>query len=339
MRVGVFCTYENPLANYKACFDSQTRLILHAEKLGFEEAWVAEHHFNPDAASPSILVLLGHLAGVTTRIRLGSAAVLLAFRDPIQVAEDVATIDVLSNGRFDFGVAKGGPFQLQNKHFHVEKAQAREQTLEALELIHRLLVEERVSFSGAYYQAEDVSICPRPLQDPLPTWIATATPAAIEYAANRGFGLMAASPFSLERVVEAAQAYRAACPGGDPRMALARFYFAAPTRKAALDEALPFIRRFAERMRGIFLAQGSGPAANFDPEELLGRSLIGSYDEVVEKILDIDRQVKLGSLLLKPATADDEKAMRCLDDFASIIRPRLAAGGPPPPATLEEFAP
>jgi alkanesulfonate monooxygenase SsuD/methylene tetrahydromethanopterin reductase-like flavin-dependent oxidoreductase (luciferase family) len=325
MRAAIFCTYENPLANYKKCFDTQTRLIQHAEALGFEEAWIAEHHFNPDAASPSILALLAYLAGVTTRIRLGSAAVLLAFRDPIQVAEDVATVDVLSNGRFDFGVAKGGPFDLQNKHFHVDKALSREQTLEALELIHRLLNEQRVSFAGDHYGAEDVALCPRPLQNPIPTWIATATPAAIEYAAQKGLGLMAASAVPLDRVVQAAECYRAARPGGDPRMALARFYYAAPTRQEAIDEALPFIRRFAERMRGIFLAQNSGPAAKFDPQELLERSLIGSHDEVAEKILAIDGRARLYSLLLKPATADEDKTLRCLDDFASIIRPRLAA--------------
>lgn len=323
MRAAVFCTYENPLADYKKCFDAQTRLIAHAEALGFEEAWIAEHHFNPDAASPSILALLAYLAGVTTHIRLGSAAVLLPFRDPIQVAEDVATIDVLSNGRFDFGVAKGGPFDLQNKHFHVDKAHSREQTLEALELIHRLLTEERVSFSGNHYRAEDVALCPRPLQNPIPTWIATATPEAINYAAAHDFGLMAASAVALDRVVQAAEAYRAAKPGADPRMALARFYYVAPTRGEAVDEALPFIRRFAERMRGVFLAQNSAPAVNFDPEELLERSLIGSHEEVAEKILAIEARVTLYSLLLKPATADEGKALRCLDDFASMIRPRL----------------
>ena len=121
MRIGVFCTYENPVRDYKACFDAQTRLVRRAEEVGFEEAWVAEHHFDDDAVSPSILTLLSYLAGVTSRVRLGSAAVLLAFRNPIQVAEDVATIDVLSNGRFDFGVAKGGPFPAQNKHFHAAK--------------------------------------------------------------------------------------------------------------------------------------------------------------------------------------------------------------------------
>jgi alkanesulfonate monooxygenase SsuD/methylene tetrahydromethanopterin reductase-like flavin-dependent oxidoreductase (luciferase family) len=328
MRIGVFCTYENPARDYKQCFDDQTRLILHAEALGFEEAWVAEHHFNPDAASPSILVLLAYLAGVTTRIRLGSAAVLLPFRNPIQVAEDVATIDVLSNGRFDFGVAKGGPFDLQNRHFNASKDVSREMTIEALELVNRLLYEDTVSFCGAHYRAVGVALTPKPLQKPIPTWIATATPDAVEYAARNGFGIMAASPFPLARVAQSVDAYRQAAPGADPRLALARFYYAAPTRQQALDEAVPFIRRFSERMRGIFLANGPGPAAAFDPAEMLERSLIGSYDDVIEKIIAIDRRVNIGSLLLKPTTADETKALRSLDDFATIIRPRIAEALP-----------
>jgi len=98
MRIGVFCTYENHERDFARCFDMQTRYVQHAEALGIDEAWVAEHHFDPDAVSPSILTLLAYLAGVTSRIRLGSAAVLIAFRNPIQVAEDVATIDILSKG-------------------------------------------------------------------------------------------------------------------------------------------------------------------------------------------------------------------------------------------------
>jgi len=109
MRTGLFCTYENPHHDYRSAYAEQTKLVQLVETLGFDEAWVAEHHFNPNASSPSCLAVLAFLAAKTTRLRLGSAAVLLPFRNPIQVAEDVATVDILSEGRFDFGIAKGGP--------------------------------------------------------------------------------------------------------------------------------------------------------------------------------------------------------------------------------------
>jgi alkanesulfonate monooxygenase SsuD/methylene tetrahydromethanopterin reductase-like flavin-dependent oxidoreductase (luciferase family) len=326
MRTGVFCVYENPFGDYKRCFDDQTRLVRKAEILGFEEAWVAEHHFNPDSASPSILALLAYLAGVTSRIRLGSAAVLLAFRNPVQVAEDVASIDVLSGGRLDFGVARGGPFPTQNRHFQVSRDDSREMTLEALELIQRLLYEERVTFSGRFYSCEDVALAPRPLQNPIPTYVATTTEEAIRLAAAKGWGVMGASLFPLERLVRIVETYRAAAPEGDPKLAVARFYYAAPTREAALAEAEPFIRRFSERMRGVFLGQNAparGPS--FDASSIIERSLIGSFAEVREKIHRLHELTGLRSLLLKPCSLDPARWLTSLEDFAEHIRPGLPA--------------
>ena len=321
MRFGVFCTYENPNRDFARAYAAQSRIVRKAEALGFDEAWVAEHHFDPDAASPSIFPLIGYLAGVTSRIRLGSAAVLLAFRNPIQVAEDVATVDILSGGRFDFGVAKGGPFALQNKHFGVDEKDTRALTVEALELIDRLLNQEMVSFQGNYFACDEVAIAPTPIQTPIPTYVATSTPDAIAYAASRGFGIMGGSAFPIERIVEAVKAYRAgASPEAEPRLVLARFYFAAATRDEALSHALPFIRRFSERMQGIFLARGeNGPT--FDPSELIERSLIGSFGEVRDKIAAIQARTGCRSLILKPASLDESRNLAALDDFVEQIRP------------------
>jgi alkanesulfonate monooxygenase SsuD/methylene tetrahydromethanopterin reductase-like flavin-dependent oxidoreductase (luciferase family) len=327
VHTGIFCVYENPLGDYRRCFDDQTAMVKRAEALGFEEAWVAEHHFNPDSASPSILALLSYLAGVTSRIRLGSAAVLLAFRNPIQVAEDVATIDVLSGGRFDFGVAKGGPFPVQNQHFQVAKDSSRDMMLEALELIQRLLYEGRVTFSGTHYSCEDIALAPRPLQHPIPTYVATTTEAAIRHAAAKGYGVMGASPFPIERLVRIVETYREAAPGVDPRLSVSRFYFAAPTREAALAEAMPFVRRFAERMRGVFLTQNPR-GGGIDADGILERSLIGSYSEVTDKILRLHELTGMRSLLLKPVSLDPQKWLTALDDFAERIRPALPKAEP-----------
>jgi alkanesulfonate monooxygenase SsuD/methylene tetrahydromethanopterin reductase-like flavin-dependent oxidoreductase (luciferase family) len=323
MRFGVFCTYENPNADFARAYDAQAQVVCRAEELDFDEAWVAEHHFDPDAASPSIFPLVAYLAGRTSRIRLGSAAVLLAFRNPIQVAEDVATVDVLSRGRFDFGVAKGGPFAMQNKHFRVEEKDSRAMTVEALELINRLLAQDCVSFKGDFYDVDEVSIAPRPIQSRVPTYVATSTPDAIAYAARNDFGIMAGSPFPIERIEKAVHAYRDATAGtADPRLVLARFYFAAQNREAALAEAVPFIHRFSERMQGIFLTRGeSGPA--FDPAGLIERSLIGSFEEVSEKIAQLHDRTGLRSLILKPASLDETQNLRALDAFAEKIRPSV----------------
>lgn len=320
MRTGIFCVYENPLGDYRRCLADA--MVQRAEALGFEEAWVAEHHFNPDAASPSILPLLAYLAGVTSRIRLGSAAVLLAFRNPIQVAEDVATIDLLCGGRFDLGVAKGGPFPVQNQHFQVSSNVSRDMMLEALELIQRLLYQERVSFDGHHYKCESITLAPRPIQNPIPTYVATTTGEAIRLAATNGYGIMGASPFPLERLVRIVEMYREVAPATDPKLAVSRFYFAAPTREAALAEAMPFVRRFAERMRGVFLAQNP-QGGGIDEDAIIERSLIGSFSEVEDKIMTLHEATGMRSLLLKPVSLDPKMWLTALDGFAERIRPNL----------------
>lgn len=141
MKTGLFCNYENHQQDDRRAIFEQVALVRQAEKLGFDEAWVSEHHFNAGNISSSMLVLIAHLAGVTTTIKLGTAAVLLPFHNPIRVAEDIATLDNLCNGRLLFGVAKGGPFPKHNQHFAIPLGESRARMLEAMALIQKLLYE------------------------------------------------------------------------------------------------------------------------------------------------------------------------------------------------------
>lgn len=320
MRFGLFCTYHTEDEDFAAAYAAQTRQILQAEALGFDEVWLAEHHFNPEGSSPSIFALLAQLAALTTKIRLGSAAVLLPFRNPLLVAEDVATIDVLSGGRFDFGFAKGAPLGNQNKHFGVEREISREMTLEAYELIRRLLNGETVDFAGKFFSAEGVRLVPQPLQKPVPGWFATTTDDAIRYAARNNLGLMAAPPFPLPVVEDMIKIYRDEAPGLDPRLVIARFYLAAPTRAEALDRAGAFIARFEKKLAGA--AKAGAPKA-FDGRDLLDRSLIGSYDDVLDMISELRARLQPYSLLLAPASRLAGEREAAVRGFAEKIRPRL----------------
>lgn len=334
MRIGIFCAYENPRENHARCFADQTAMVQRAEALGFDEAWVAEHHFTPGMASSSIFTVLAYLAGVTSRIRLGSAAVLLAFRNPILVAEDVATIDILSGGRLDLGVAKGAPFlQVQNQHFGVSKEVSRDMMLEALELVQRLLYEDRVTFKGEHYACEDVALAPRPVQHPIPTYVATTTEDAIRLAAAKGYGVMGAAPFPLESLLRIIDIYRDAAPDKDPRLTVSRLYHAAPTREEALAEAAPVTRRIAERMRGSSLAQNPQGGGG-DEQAILDRALVGSYSEVEDKIMKLHEATGLRSLLLKPISPDPIKCRATLDAFAERIRPNLPKSDTDAPMTV-----
>lgn len=332
MRTGLFCTYENPQRDYRSAYAEQTKLVQLVEALGFDEAWVAEHHFNPDASSPSCLAILAHLAARTTRIRLGSAAVLLPFRNPIQVAEDAATVDILSDGRFDFGIAKGGPFPIQNKHFGVSKDDSRAKALEALSLIQKLLTEDGVRFDGQFFKADDVTLTPKPVQTPIPTFIATSTADAVKLAAERGYGVMAGPPFPLESVRETLRLYLETAPQGDPKLVLIRFYHLGSTHAQAVEEATALLRPFVERMQ----AATAGLQPDWTPwmklDRMIEDSLIGTAAEVREKALRIEAELSPRSLILKPIAPSVAKRRADLEAFGETI---LALLGLPPEAGLD----
>lgn len=323
MRTGLFCTYENPQRDYRSAYAEQAKLVQLVETLGFDEAWVAEHHFNPDAASPSCLAILAHLAARTTRIRLGSAAVLLPFHNPIQVAEDAATLDILSDGRFDFGVAKGGPFPVQNKHFGVSKEDSRARMLEALSLIQKLLTEDGVRFEGKFFRADDISLTPKPLQRPIPTFIATSTGEAVALAAEHAYGIMGAPPFPLQSMRSAVDAYRDIAPEGDPKLALIRFYHLAPTHAGAVDEATVMLRPFIERMQATTAVMQPEWTPWFKLDRMIEDSLIGTAAEVRDKVLRIEAELRPRSLILKPLSSDFAKRRVDLETFGETICPML----------------
>lgn len=324
MRTGLFCTYENPENDFNVAYAQQTELVRLIENLGFDEAWIAEHHFNPNASSPSPLTIIAHLAGITTRLRLGAAAVLLPFHDPILVAEQVATADILSRGRLDLGVAKGGPFPGQFKHFHVRPEDAREKAVEALEIVERLLRDETVSFDGRFFRLDGVSLAPRPVQKPTPIFFATSTPETVTLAAARDFAMMAAPPFPLAQIARTLDLYRQCAPGADPRLVLIRFYHVAETKEAALAQARLWLEPFIERMRATTAAVQPSWSPWMDLERMIADSLIGSVADIRAKIEEIGASLAPRSLVLKPLSPDFETRKKSLNLFVEAIAPRAA---------------
>ncbi|ARV57235.1 monooxygenase [Nostocales cyanobacterium HT-58-2] len=332
MKTGLFCNYENYHHDARRAILEQVALVKHAESLGFEEAWVTEHHFNDFSVSPSILVLMAHLAGVTSTIQLGSAAVLLAFHDPILVAEDIATLDNLCNGRLAIGIGKGGPFPEQNKHFNTPMSESRAKTLEAMMLIHKLLYHNNVSFLGKYYQCYGVSISPKPLQKQIPVYVATSDEEAISFAALNSFGLMGGAPFTLDRLKSNVAKYRAINPNGSDKLMVARFFFVARTYDEAVNEALPFIRTFSQRMKALsaraqkcgnnsqhFQANGNQKSA-FDEDQLLENSIIGDVATCRDKIKRFQDELNLGTLALKPASLNLQKNFESLTRYNQEVQ-------------------
>jgi alkanesulfonate monooxygenase SsuD/methylene tetrahydromethanopterin reductase-like flavin-dependent oxidoreductase (luciferase family) len=323
LRLGYLCLFDNPTAEAARALIRQFVLVREADRMGFDDIWISEHHFDDAWPSAASTALLGHLAGVTSKARIGSAAVLPALRDPIQLAEDIATIDLLSKGRLNLGVASGGPFPALGKHFGFPVEQRGTRMREALRLIEHLLYEDEASFSGAHFKAEQIRLAPRPLQARIPTWIATTSDTGIVHAANGGYGLMAAATHSVERVRNMLHSYRHAAPQTDPRLVLARFCSIGKTHAEALAIAEPYFADLAERLRKTEVSSDPAISSALHPEALLAQSIIGSYDEVAEQIAHLHADLGIYSLALIPTSGQFDTAKHCLADIVDEIRPRL----------------
>ncbi|PMB46963.1 LLM class flavin-dependent oxidoreductase [Fischerella thermalis CCMEE 5205] len=333
MRTGIFCNYENYHQDAHRAITEQVAMVKHCESLGFDEAWVTEHHFNEFNLSPSILVLMAHLAGVTSKIRLGSAAVLLAFHNPIQVAEDIATLDHLSGGRLVFGIAKGGPFPEHNRHFATPMGESRAKALEAMTLIHKLLYETDVSFQGNYYHCDRITIFPKPLQKQIPVYIASGDDEGITFAAKHSFGLMGGAPFSLERLKTTVIKYRALNSSGSEKLMLARFFFVGKTYDQAVSEALPFIRKFSQKMQAnaAVVMQNQNHSNQhqkpfdrhnicFEEDYLIENSMIGDVATCRDKIKRFQDELNIDALALKPSAFDLQKNLESLTRYNQEVR-------------------
>ena len=124
-----------------------------AEELGYDHVWVTEHHFIDDGYTPSVLPIAAAIARLTSRVRIGTWVLLLPLHNAIRVAEDAATVDVLSNGRFDLGVGLGYRIE-EFEGFGVDRRHRASLMDESLEIITRTLNGETVSLDGRHYQVK-----------------------------------------------------------------------------------------------------------------------------------------------------------------------------------------
>lgn len=325
-RFGYLCLFENPTAEAGRALTRQAILAREAERMRYDDIWVAEHHFDEIWPSGASTALLGYLAGVTLRARIGAAPLIPGARNPIQLAEDIASIDLLTKGRFNLGVGSGVPFAELSEHFGVAAEDAAARELETLELVHRLLREPEVSHAGPYLKVDKVRLAPRPDQ-PVPTWIATTTESTIRHAARQGYGLMAGATTTRQQLRRMLDIYRDEAPQGDPKLVLARFAFTAPEAPAALDVAKPYLASFCARMqarRAQNIAAGR-PAGSgeLDPDALLAMSLIGSYDEVAQHVNRLNEEFGVHGIAIIPTNSQFETVKRCLAEFVDEIRLRL----------------
>ena len=168
---------------------------LYAETLGMHSAWIGEHHFGTLGVLSCPDLALAYIAARTQRIRLAPAVTVLPLHHPIRVAEQWASLDLLSGGRVDFAAGRGYD---RNEYLPLGVSFDDNQSIfeEGMEIVRRLWsAEAPISHRGRHYAFDDVAITPRPVQRPIPAYVASFSKPSIELAARLGCGLIVA-PFA-----------------------------------------------------------------------------------------------------------------------------------------------
>jgi alkanesulfonate monooxygenase SsuD/methylene tetrahydromethanopterin reductase-like flavin-dependent oxidoreductase (luciferase family) len=195
MRFGLFCSAQANAREFGLeagqGFRDYLDFNVEAEALGFHSSFLVEHHFTGWNQVSATLTLLTCLAMRTTTLRLGTAVMVLPWHNPVLLAEQAATLDLISQGRLDFGIGKGYRHS-EFKGFGIPPEQAEGRFEEAIEVILRSWTSRRrFSHRGRYWQFEDIVVEPPTAQLPHPpVWVAAASPLSIRRAAARGFNLI-----------------------------------------------------------------------------------------------------------------------------------------------------
>jgi alkanesulfonate monooxygenase SsuD/methylene tetrahydromethanopterin reductase-like flavin-dependent oxidoreductase (luciferase family) len=177
---------EKPTAQVFAEVAEQTRL---ADQLGYHTAWFAEHHFSNYCLCASPLMMVAHCAPITEKIRLGTAVVVLPLYNPARLAAEIATADALSGGRLSLGIGAGyQPYEFER--FGVDIAANLEMTAEFCEILDLAFANDFFRYDGKHYQIPETHIPARPVQQPVPIYVAGHTDAMFRHAARHGYRVL-----------------------------------------------------------------------------------------------------------------------------------------------------
>jgi alkanesulfonate monooxygenase SsuD/methylene tetrahydromethanopterin reductase-like flavin-dependent oxidoreductase (luciferase family) len=191
MKFGVFLSmyYPDTQKPYQELLNEAVEICQRAEELGFDAVFIPEHHFVNFITNPSALSLAIHLANHTKKIRLITAVVVMPWYHPLALAEELALVDHISNGRIEFGLARGAN-KYEFDRMGIDIKNSREMMEESLDIMLKAFQEEDFTYDGKYFKFPETTTMPRPLTKPHPPiWVGAQTPEGFRNAAKRGFNV------------------------------------------------------------------------------------------------------------------------------------------------------
>lgn len=320
----------------------ETRL---AEALGFDAVWLAEHHFSVYGICPSLAVLAGAIARETRRMRIGTSVVIAPFAHPLRIAEEWAMVDLLSDGRLDFGIGRG----YQPKEFAglgISMERTRERFDESVEIIKRAWTQDEVAFRGEFYQVPGIAVFPRPVQRPHPPlWTAAVSPDTYRLAAQRGFKILTAPSFTpwdiLRRNYDAYHEEWRRTHGTEDgaEIAMNKIIYVADSARQAREDVREPIRWFFTTQAGLIADADGVPPDQYrfyrrvrenllsltDEQALDQAAIVGDAEEVADKIRAHHDALGITYFMgsFSRGMVDPAKVLRSMRLFGEKVLPRL----------------
>ena len=264
--------------------------VIEADRLGYHSLFVVEHHFSGIGQVSATTNLLGYLAGLTSRIRLGTGVLVLPWHNPVMLAEQLSTVDLVSGGRLDVGIGKGYR-DIEFNGFAVPKDEAHARYEESLEIIKKAwLSTERFDVDTEHWKFNDIIVEPAPVQKPHPPlWVGAGRPESIRTAAENGFHVLIDQFSNLAKTAERLGNFKSGCEKAgrefDP-MQLALNRTVIVTESAAETEAAMAQRVEAQKKIDQFGKLPGNEPTSYDNSDYAEDDayIIGQPDEVIGRL-------------------------------------------------------
>ena len=318
MHFGIFLEERRPGGTDLAAFQETFELAEAAEAWGLDGVWLGEIHFNPiRSVSSAPLALASYIAARTRRVRIGMAVQVLPLSHPLRIAEEAATVDQISEGRFDFGIGRSGSPRAYDV-LGVAYGESQGRFEECLQIILTAWKGERFSYHGRYYHFDNVLVGPRPYQLPHPPLrMASNSKETFLVVARLGLPLFVGLrdldiPELRLRIADYRAAWREAGHPGEGDVCLRMPIYAAPTEREAVEEPREnltyFFQRHAELTRSGMGRADTGPAdrrqSKFEQltrltyEDILEtRAAVGTAPALVERLGALREELGLSGLV------------------------------------------
>ena len=322
MHIGLMmeCDYRDGRTQREA-FDEAFATAEAAEALGFDGIWLAERHFSPPGGPAPVssigstpLLWATAIAMRTSRLRIGTAVLLLPLGHPVRFAEEVATLDNMSQGRLDLGVGRSS-FPRSYEGYNVPYEESRARFREYLEVMRLAWTQERFSYTGTFYTCRDLVLIPRPYQQPHPPLCHAAT-SRETFAAIGTLGLpllvgvaSMALPELPQVIAEYQAAWHAAGHPGQGEVRLRLPVYVAESMDQAQSEPQASARPYYERVRQAYLrsvqtfenAVRAAQLATLTYEDVLHtRVVFGTPQHTIERLSRLRHEVGLSGIIMEP---------------------------------------